>query len=62
MEPPIVLDEIKQSIKKEIIEVFHEEAKAPIEGEEVKEEEKKKLKSRKRPTMHQVRTLMDLEE
>ena len=33
VEPPIVLDEIKQAIKKLIIEVYHEDVKAPAESE-----------------------------
>ena len=33
VEPPIVLDEIKQAIKKLINEVYHEDAKAPAENE-----------------------------
>jgi hypothetical protein len=36
VEPPILLDEIKNSIRNKIIEVYHEEAKVPAEGEEVK--------------------------
>ena len=36
VEVPIVLDEIKQSIKNKIIEVYHEDTQAHAEGEEVK--------------------------
>jgi len=32
--------------------VYHEDIKAPVEGEEVKEDVKLTLKNRKRPTLH----------
>lgn len=60
VEPPIVLDEVKQNIRKELIEAFHEEEK---DSEEAKdgEEIKKKLRNRKRPAFHAVNTLMGIE-
>ena len=37
VEPPIVLDEVKDTIRKELIEAFPEELKDQPEGEEAKE-------------------------